>query len=374
MANSRATLGMFGSGFIEMHARQMTVQLQAIRDSIPPGGSADLLANGIAFGKLSRDAAGNWDVSLVVGIAPPSLVTNGPSSPPSLIIRPFHQAGNVISLRQFTNNAMNHHHGIETVERFGAGQDPDGDGFVDEMTIADTTATAVFQAAMAVPGRVIPNDPVVEDAITNGENLFVSIGCASCHTPCMNLKTQNWIFTEPNPFNPTGNLMPTDSYVQTYGTFKVDLTKDELPQPRLKVAKNGVVHVPAFTDLKLHDLCTGATDPNRESLNMQFPPTDSRFFGGNTQFITKKLWGCANEPPFFHHGQFTTLRQSVLAHQGEAAAVTANYLSLSTHDQDSIIEFLKSLRVMAPGSKFRVVDENGKQKKWHDFPYDCSKN
>src|SRR5438093_9770742 len=35
IANSRATLGMFGSGFIEMLARQMTRDLQATRDTIP---------------------------------------------------------------------------------------------------------------------------------------------------------------------------------------------------------------------------------------------------------------------------------------------------------------------------------------------------
>ena len=39
---------------------------------------------------------------------------------------------------------------------------------------------------------------------------------------------------------------------------------------------------------------------------------------GNCRFLTKRLWGAANEPPFFHHGLFTTLRQSILAHAGEA--------------------------------------------------------
>ena len=45
-----------------------------------------------------------------------------------LIIKPFHQKGAVVSLREFTNNAMNHHHGIQSVERFGEGIDADQDG------------------------------------------------------------------------------------------------------------------------------------------------------------------------------------------------------------------------------------------------------
>ncbi|HLQ45200.1 MAG TPA: hypothetical protein VK137_10760, partial [Planctomycetaceae bacterium] len=156
IANSRATLGMFGSGYIEMLARQMTSDLQAIRDTTPPGGSRALTTKGISFGRIARFSNGNWDVSQVEGLVAPSLQTSGPANPPSLIIRPFHQASNVISLRQFTNNAFNHHHGIQSTERFGLNADPDGDGFVNEITRADVTAVSLFQAVMAVPGRVIP--------------------------------------------------------------------------------------------------------------------------------------------------------------------------------------------------------------------------
>ena len=40
---------MFGSGFIEMLARQMTADLQAIRDGLAPGGSAALMSKGVSF-------------------------------------------------------------------------------------------------------------------------------------------------------------------------------------------------------------------------------------------------------------------------------------------------------------------------------------
>jgi len=108
IANSRATLGMFGSGFIEMLARQITEDLQAIRDATPPGGLRALVSKGISFGTIARAADGRWITSGVEGIAAPSLATSGPKSPPSLVIRPFHQAGNVVSIRQFSNNAFNH--------------------------------------------------------------------------------------------------------------------------------------------------------------------------------------------------------------------------------------------------------------------------
>jgi hypothetical protein len=360
IANSRATLGLFGSGFIEMLARQITADLQAIRDRVPAGGSRALSSKGISFGTLTRRPDGTWDTSSVEGIAAPSLVSSG-VNPPSLVIRPFHQAGNVISIRQFSNNAFNHHHGIQSTERFGIDTDPDGDGFVNEMTRADVTAVSVFQATLAVPGRVIPDDPEIEAAVLNGERLFRHIGCTACHKPSLPLDRRGWVFTEPNPYNPAGNLRPGDA-----PTLTLDLTSDELPLPRLK-HEDGVVSVPAFTDLKLHDITSGPEDPNREALDMNQPAGSPGFFAGNGKFLTRKLWGTANEPPFFHHGQYTTLRQAVLAHAGEADLLGAGGLAfkaLGGHDQDSLIEFLKTLQVLPPGTRHLVVDERGRPKHW----------
>src|SRR5262245_14050780 len=356
MSNSRNTLGMFGSGFIEMLARQITADLQATRDALGPGQSAALRSKGISFGTLARDPQGRWIASGVQGLSPKSLVADGSATAPSLVLRPFHQAGAVVSLREFSNNAFNHHHGIQSTERFGDNTDPDGDGFMNEMTRADVTAVSLFQATMAVPGRVIPRDREIEDAIWTGERAFNAIGCATCHVPALPLTNGGWIYSEPNPFNPPGN-------VSSGRAVRVDLTGRRLPEPRLQPV-NGIVMVPAYTDLKLHDITSGPNDPNREALDMQFAPGSAGFAAGNGRFVTRKLWGTANEPPFFHHGMFTTLREAVLAHAGEAAAATAAFHKLSAHEQDCVIEFLKSLQVLPPGTRHLVVDERGNPRHW----------
>lgn len=356
--NSRATLGMFGSGFIEMLARQITEDLQAIRDAIPPGGSAALVSKGIDYGRLSRLGDGTWDVSGVEGIPAPSLLTTGADAPPSLIIQPFHQSGTVVSIRQFTNNAFNHHLGIQSTERFGVGTDPDGDGFVDELTRADVTAASLFQATLAVPGRVIPNDPVIERAVLTGERRFRQIGCEDCHRSSLPLDDRGWVYSEPNPFNPPGNLQPGDA-----PPVFVDLTSSRLPGPRLE-PEDGVVYVPAFTDLKLHDITSGPDDPNIDPLDLNEPAGSAAFFAGTSEFLTKKLWGLANEPPFFHHGLFATMREAILAHAGEAADSTAAFQALSSYEQGAVIEFLKTLQVLPQGASSLVVDENGRRKRW----------
>ena len=378
--NDRKTIGMNGSGFVEMLARQMTAELQAERDAGPLGSCAMLKSKGISFGCLTHNADGTWDTSRVEGLAAPSLASKG-TTPPSLIIRPLHQVGNVVSLRQFSNNAFNHHHGMQSEERFGLNADPDGDGVVNELTTADLTAVSLFQATMPVPGRVIPNDPAVERANLRGEAVFNKIHCDTCHATLPLTSDYNpglpgqpgWIYFEPNPYNPaTGpnspnlQLGPTN-YPISAPALTVDLTSEILPLPRLRV-HNGVVMVPAYTDLKLHDISATsdpATDPECEPLDQNQPAGSPGFFVGNCKFITRKLWGFYNQGgAFMHHGKFTTAREAVEAHNGEALSQRSAFDALAPAIQDDVIEFLKSLQVLPPGSKSLVVDEHGNPKRW----------
>jgi len=357
-ANERKTIGMNGSGFIEMLARQMTSDLQATRDSIPPGASKALTTKGVSFGVLARALDGSWDTSRVQGLPAPCLISPDASHPPSLVIMPFHQAGAAISLRQFTINAFNQHHGIQAEERFGPGVDEDGDGFVNELTTADVTAVTLYQVTLPIPGRVISNDPQMEKAARIGEKRFSDVGCANCHTPKLPLTNNGWIYSEPNPFNPSGNLRVGDA-----PTLAVDLTSDELPGPRLKPDAHGVVWVPAFTDLKLHDITTGPSDPNAEPLDQNQPAGSAAFFQGNTKFLTRKLWGTANSGPFMHHGKFTIMREAVLAHSGEALASRQAFEALSPFDRDCLIEFLKTLQVLPSGTVSSFIDDRGRPKR-----------
>jgi hypothetical protein len=354
IADTRKTTGMFGSGYIEMLARQVTADLQAIRDATPPGSQRPLVSKGISFGAIRHKTDGTWDTSMVSGIPWPSLRPAGAKHEPSLAIRPLHQAGNVISLREFANNAFNHHHGIQSEERFGVGVDADGDGFVNELTRADVTAVTIYQATLPPPGRMISTDPEVRVAVINGEQKFQAIGCAGCHVPSMPLDHEGWIYTEPNPYNPRGNLRVGEA-----PTLAVDLTVDNLPQPRLKCIA-GIVNVPAYTDLKLHDITSGPGDPNREPLDMNQPPGSPAFFAGNSKFLTRKLWGIANQHSFGHHGLYTTMREVVLSHHGEAETSGAAFRALPKYDQDSIIEFLKSLQILPREAKSLCVNQDGK--------------
>ncbi len=342
-SNERNTLGMNGSGAIEMLARDMTIQLHAQRSALQDHAvagqrsSVALVANGVSFGTLSVGADGSLDTSAVAGVDA------------NLVVKPFHQKGVVVSLREFSNNAMNHHHGMQSVERFGFARtqtdDFDEDGVVNELTVGDMTAVTLFQAALSVPGQVLPDNLEALQAVIKGERRFENIGCASCHVPSMTLQSRDFI--EPNPYNPPGNLSPAD--VQHMVRF--DMTADS-QQPRLDAAIGGGAIVRAYTDLKRHDLCDADIHYFCNEYLVQAGVSTS-------QFLTRKLWDVGNTAPYGHRGDLTTITEAIEVHGGEARASRDAFMALSRTERNEVVEFLKSLRILPPGTTTLVVDSKG---------------
>ena len=94
VGNERGTISMFGSGIIELLAREMTSDLHHIRNTaqqraISTGKhvTVTLNTNGVNFGKLTAWPDGLLDVSKVQGIDE------------DLIVKPFSQKGVYVSIR-----------------------------------------------------------------------------------------------------------------------------------------------------------------------------------------------------------------------------------------------------------------------------------
>ena len=332
----RNAVGMFGSGFIELLAREMTADLQGIREgaiseSIRTGRPvrAELVTKGVSFGWVLALPDGSVDTGGVEGVDE------------DLVIKPFDQKGVVVSLREFTVDALARHHGMQAAERFGDGADPDGDGVVDEVTPGDVTAITIFQATLPVPGVVLPADPEARAAVERGRELFVRIGCGVCHVPQLPLSDP--VFTEPSPYNPAGNLQMS----QVARPFAVDLTGRET-RPRLARGRDGVVMVPAFTDLKRHEM--GEVLDN-EGVVQGGVPTG--------EWLTRKLWGMYSEPPFLHHGRATLVSDAVLAHGGEAQEPRDAFAALSEGERAALVEFLKTLQVLPEGAGTLEITAGG---------------
>ena len=345
-SNERNTLGMFGAGAIEMLAREMSDELIAIRtqaatdaeDSGQPV-TLPLLAKGVDFGEITVMPDGRVDPTGIEGVDW------------DLIVKPFHQKGAVVSIREFTNNAMNHHHGMQAVERFGVDNDADMDGVLNELTVGDITASTLWQAALPAPNQLFPKLPVRQRAVLNGEQVFESVGCAGCHRTEMTLSARE--FTEPNPYNPPGNLQLAD--VENVVSF------DLLSRSKSKLVRannDGGLTINVFTDLKRHNLndedyshfdneqvaqgsLVGFADPGDFTIDPEPRPTGD--------FLTRKLWDVGNSDPYGHRGDLTTMTEAIYYHGGDARAVRDAYFALSEYDQDSVIEYLKTFVQTHPG-------------------------
>ena len=147
-SSERHTIALMGAGLVELLAREMTADLQAIRaaaiaEACATGhdARADLVTKGVRFGWIVAHPDGIVDLDAIDGVDA------------DLIVRPFSRKGVFTSLRQFTINALNIHHGMEAVERFGVrwtgSHDFAESGVPDAMTAGDVSALVAFQATLA---------------------------------------------------------------------------------------------------------------------------------------------------------------------------------------------------------------------------------
>jgi CxxC motif-containing protein (DUF1111 family) len=89
--------------------------------------------------------------------------------------------------------------------------------------------------------------------------------------------------------------------------------------------------VPLYSDLLLHNVMPAGFR------GMSEPGAGVGFFG------TAPLWGIKDTAPNMHDGHAETIEESILAHDGEAAGVTAAYVGLSPADKARLILFLEDL-------------------------------
>ena len=331
-SNERNTNHLFGAGLIELLSREMSTDLTGLRtealESARHSGKAvrvHLTSKSVSFGYLRVLPDGFVDTSEVDGVDP------------DLIIRPFGQKGVMTSLRQFTINALNHHHGMQAAERYGARwtgeSDFDADNVANEMTSGDISALVAWQATLKPPQQSPGADPQQLALVNQGSTWFKKTGCAECHRPTLPLHSLD--FTDPGPLDYAGTLRVTD--VNTPALYDLSLQEWAKQLPR---AADGSISVPLYGDLKRHRIADQEVAVlGNELLAQRFVDRDV--------FITAELWGVGSTAPYGHRGDLTTLDEVIRAHGGEARESRERYLQLDELNRRALISFLKTL-VISP--------------------------
>lgn len=327
-SNERGTNHLFGAGLLELLAREMSADLATIRTKAllqaADSGEAITLAlttKGVNFGKITAEPDGIVDLSKVDGVDS------------DLVVRPFSQKGVMTSLRQFTVNAMNHHHGMQPTERFGqrwtASADFDDDGKLDEMGAGDVAALVAWQATLKPPLAKQPTSANWQAAAQKGKTAFGEMGCNECHRPALPLTSLK--FADPGPYDVSGTLNTRD--VKVAATYDLALMDWARSLPR---NTDGHVMVPLFGDLKRHKM----TDRSVNALGNELL---SQRFVGRDIFMTSELWGLASTAPYGHRNDFGTLDQIIRAHGGASRKARDAYVEGRDEDRSHLIAYLKTL-------------------------------
>jgi len=292
---------LFGSGGVELLGKEMTEDLQALRDEAiaNPGQDVMLRTKGIVFGVI-RYENGELDTSRVEGVDS------------DLIVKPFGRKGEFPTTRSFDVDAMRFHFGMEPVEAVGLDVDNDGDGVFNEIMEGELSALEVFNTTLPRPTM----DPLTPDA-RDGSRLFSQIGCSDCHRPFLMTRSRELTYSLPEvPEDPSANVF-----------YRADLSEEPTG---FTAAPGGGLIVPLFADLKRHDM--------GEELAESFgSPHDAHF-------TTARLWGVADTAPYMHDGRALTIGEAILMHGGEAESVRDNYAALTDGDKRKLLTFLHSLR------------------------------
>ncbi len=160
----------------------------------------------------------------------------------------------------------------------------------------DVEFFARFMRATKVP----PRDTALANtaAAQAGAQLFVSIGCAHCHTPTITTA-------------PVGTVFNGGKFVVTAALG------DKIIHP--------------YSDFMLHDVGTGDGIVQN---------------GGSTtrnKLRTPPLWGLRTKTRLMHDLFNTTRYNTILRHTNEAEPVVQNFVNLSTTNQNNLLTFLNSL-------------------------------
>ena len=188
---------------------------------------------------------------------------------------------NVPSVRDFARDGLSNELGITlpaSDSLFGSLRDEDSvaDPELDASALEDLI---FFLHELAPPARDLT--VAAEATLQAGSELFVQIGCASCHTP----------------------TLPA---------------RDGTPAP-------------LYSDLLLHDVGSetyvGVADGDALARELRTPP----------------LWGLRATAPYLHDGRALTVEQAIAAHATEAERARRAYEALTADERSALLAFLRSL-------------------------------
>jgi hypothetical protein len=232
--------------------------------------------------------------------------------------------------------------------------DPDRDGYCEEISEGDLDAAEWYLLNHPQPGR-----GRITDEVIRGERLFRKVGCTDCHLSDWHLpeaRANGKDYTKQH----IGDRRFFDLQVSyndrterlegklTSLARKVVVNKRDAELVELLVPRRDAYTVRGiYSDMKYHDM--------GESFNqLQFDGSLIK------KWRTAPLWGVASTAPYGHDGASLSLEEVIRRHGGEALESRKAYSSLPSSERRVIIEFLESLLLYQTDRLACDLDGDGK--------------
>jgi CxxC motif-containing protein (DUF1111 family) len=167
-----------------------------------------------------------------------------------------------------------------------------------ELVDDDVARLTTYMRLLGVPGQRDASDAQV----LQGESVFRSVGCASCHLPALS-------------------------------------TGDSHPDVELRGQA-----IRPFSDLLLHDLGTELRDDSGEGGDATGAQA-----GAASEWRTAPLWGIGlarsvqGYVALLHDGRAASVLEAVLFHGGEASQARERFVKLGREEREALLRFVDSL-------------------------------
>ena len=391
----RNTPHVFAPGAIQRLAEEMTDDLTADQNRLvaaacAAGGatrSVTLETKGINYGTLSgRRTSGSsrnctvanitFDASRVQGIDNTPSADN-PTAGIQLIVRPFQWKGSQAFIRDFNRGASHNELGMQAVEVVGYDRDGDYDGVVNEMTIGDQTALAIYLAAQPRPTTLLELnslgllEPELTDADLQDQRGSSGLSVDGvCDVPRAEPDDRRTDLqrAEPEPVLPGRSDVPgrpehrcrggdardgdqVRPHQRSAGQHHPHAERREIRLGSFRRNSRGGAIVELFGDLKRHFMGPRLREPVNEISGTDVTPIPDTPRNNHTPetFLTENLWGVGSTAPYLHDGRATTLAEAIIEHgmggdnTSEGRFARANFINASTSQRAALIAYLDNL-------------------------------
>jgi hypothetical protein len=223
--------------------------------------------------------------------------------------------------------------------------DPDGDGYCEEITEGDLDVVEWYLLNHPAPAR----DRITAD-VHQGERLFRQTGCTSCHTPDWHLFSYN-----PAAHDYTERFDGDRRFFDLRVVYneKTERLEGELQYLAERRNRRWLPGRAAYTvrgiysDFKYHDV-------GPAFYQMQYDGSLVK------QWRTTPLWGAGTTAPYGHDGASLDLKAVIRRHGGEAETSARAYRGLTEDERRQLICFLQSLILYQTDQLPCDVDGDGK--------------